>query len=85
MPCRFEGSTLRWVDLDIDVVYYANGSIVVKDEREFEAHITRFVYPEHVIQRALAARDELLCLAHAGESPFERMGHSAASQSRDPR
>ena len=85
MPCQFEGSVLRWVDLDIDVVCYANGSIVVKDEHEFEAHIVRFAYPEHVIKCALAARDELLRLAHAGEFPFERMGHSAASQSQDPR
>ena len=25
MPCQFDGSVLRWVDLDIDIVYHADG------------------------------------------------------------
>jgi protein associated with RNAse G/E len=78
MPCRFEGGVLRWVDLDLDVVCTSDGAIVLKDEDEFEAHIVRFGYPAHVIECALSARDELLRLAHAGEFPFERIGHSAA-------
>ena len=28
MPCQFDGSVLRWVDLDIDIVCYADGPIV---------------------------------------------------------
>jgi protein associated with RNAse G/E len=74
MPCRFDGSVLRWVDLDIDIVCYADGSIVVKDEREFEEHISRFAYPEGVVNCALAARDELHRLANAGAFPFDRTG-----------
>jgi len=72
MPCRFDGRVLRWVDLDLDVVYYADGSIAVKDEPEFEEHTALFAYPDGVVERALAARDELLCLAHSGEFPFKR-------------
>jgi protein associated with RNAse G/E len=72
MPCQFDGSVLRWVDLDIDIVCYADGSIVVKDEREFEEHTTLLAYPDQVVERALAARDELLCLAQASEFPFKR-------------
>jgi hypothetical protein len=53
---------------------------VVKDEREFEEHIVRFAYPEDVVEHALAARDELLCLANAGEYPFDRTAQSAARQ-----
>ena len=75
MPCRFDGSVLRWVDLDIDIVLCDDGSIVVKDEDEFEEHILLLAYPEDIIERALAARDELLCLAHAGEFPFNQTGH----------
>ena len=82
MPCQFDGSVLRWVDLDIDIVYHADRSIVVKDEEEFEDHILRFAYPKDVIERALAARDELLCLAHAGEFPFNQTGHHVESGDR---
>ena len=74
MPCQFDGSVLRWVDLDIDIVCHTDGSIVVKDEDEFEEHIVRFAYPEDVVEHALAARDELLSLAKAGAFPFSRSG-----------
>ena len=75
MPCQFDGSILRWVDLDIDIVLCDDGSIVVKDEDEFEEHISRFAYPEDVVEHALAARDELLSLAKAGVFPFSQTGH----------
>jgi protein associated with RNAse G/E len=78
MPCQFDGNVLRWVDLDIDIVCYADGSIVVKDEDEFEAHISRFAYPEDVVAHALAARDALLHLASSGAFPFDRSGHRNA-------
>ena len=78
MPCQFDGDVLRWVDLDIDVVCHADGSIVVKDEREFEEHTLLLAYPEDVVRSALAARDELLCLAHAGQFPFIRTRCHAA-------
>jgi protein associated with RNAse G/E len=71
MPCQFDGRVLRWVDLDIDIVCYVDGSIVVKDEDEFEEHIVRFAYPEDVVEHALAARDELLRLARADAFPFD--------------
>ena len=75
MPCQFDGSILRWVDLDIDVVCYTDGSIVVKDEHEFEEHVLLFAYPDDVVEHALAARDELLSLANAGVFPFSQTGY----------
>ena len=66
LPCEFDGSVLRWVDLDIDIVQYADGSIVVKDEQEFEERSKLLNYPSYVIEQALAARDELVSLASAG-------------------
>lgn len=65
LPCEFDGSVLRWVDLDIDIVQYADGSIVVKDEQEFEERSKLLNYPSYVIEQALAARDELVSLANA--------------------
>ena len=82
MPCQFDGSILRWVDLDIDIECDADGAIVVKDEDEFEEHILRFAYPEDVIENALAARDELLSLAKACVFPFSRTGHHSENGER---
>ena len=36
MPATFDGRTLRWVDLDIDIRCYLDGSLRVLDEGEFE-------------------------------------------------
>jgi protein associated with RNAse G/E len=55
MPCQFDGSVLRWVDLDIDVVCHADGSTVVEDEEEFEEHTSLLAYPEDGVESALAA------------------------------
>jgi protein associated with RNAse G/E len=74
LPCQFDGRALRWVDLDIDIVCHADGSVVVKDEQEFEQRSALLAYPRDVIECALAARDELLRLAHAAEFPFARWG-----------
>lgn len=70
MPCQFDGGTIRWTDLDMDVLVYADGSVMVKDEHEFEER--RADYPTAVVRSALASCDELVRLANAGEFPFQR-------------
>ena len=55
-------------------------SIVVKDQDEFEEHISHFAYPEDVVEHALAARDELLRLAYASDFPFDRTGQATTRQ-----
>lgn len=70
MPCRLDDQILRWIDLDLDIVQFADGSIVVEDQEEFEQHCQLFAYPPEVIDNALAARDELLHLARVGAFPF---------------
>ena len=74
-PAALDGDTLRWVDLDLDVVALAGGRIVLDDEDEFAAHRVRFGYPEELVQRVLAARDEVLRLAALGQFPFDRESH----------
>ncbi len=73
-PAQFDGETLRWVDLDLDVLT-RDGGIEVDDEDEFADHRVRFGYPDEVIRHALAARDELLRLAESGAFPFDRASH----------
>ena len=72
MPCRFDGRTLHWIDLDIDILRYADGSVQVKDEAEFEERSGRLAYPQEVIEQARAARDELFRCATRGVFPFCR-------------
>ena len=71
MPASFDGQTLRWVDLDIDIRCYRDGVPEVLDEDEFEQHRIELGYPAEVVERALAARDEALRLAREQAFPFD--------------
>ena len=71
LPAEFDGETLRWVDLDIDIQCYPDGSLEVLDEDEFEQHRVELGYPDEVVEGALAARDEALRLAQERVFPFD--------------
>lgn len=71
MPASFDGQTLRWVDLDIDIRCYRDGVPEVLDEDEFAQHRIELGYPDEVVERALAARDEALRLAQQRAFPFD--------------
>lgn len=73
-PASLEDGVLRWVDLDIDVILDRSG-VRVDDEDEFEEHRHRFGYPDDVVERVLATRDEVLRLAESGAFPLDRATH----------
>ena len=70
MPAIFDGKTLRWVDLDLDVRCHLDRSLRVLDEDEFEQNRVEMGYPIEVVERAFAARDEVLALGKDGTFPF---------------
>jgi protein associated with RNAse G/E len=71
-PAQFDGETVRYVDLDLDVVLRADGTIEVLDEDEFLDNGRRMAYPLDVIDQARAAVDELLSLARKRAFPFDQ-------------
>ena len=74
-PARLEGDTIRWVDLDLDVVVTEDRGVVVVDEDEFEEHRARMRYPDEVIRHAEDARDELMALGRTLAFPLDREAH----------
>jgi protein associated with RNAse G/E len=73
-PASFDGETLRWVDLDLDVVV-RDGAVELLDEDEFTDHRARMAYPEDLAARALEAASALVDLAGRRETPFDRAAH----------
>ena len=73
MPAKFDGMTLQWIDLDLDVSCHLDGSIHVLDYDEFLDNHCKMDYPNHIVERALAALDEVTQLGEAGAFPFDRM------------
>ena len=71
-PTQFDGETIRYVDLDLDVIVPFEGEPRVVDEEEFLENSARMGYPPDVVKQARRAVDELITLARKGEFPFER-------------
>lgn len=70
-PVQYDGQSVRYVDLDLDVRVAADGTARVVDEDEFLENSERMCYPPAVIDQARAAVAELLALAEARSFPFE--------------
>ena len=71
MPCILENDVLSYIDLDLDLIAYADGTYRIDDEDEFLAHQRTYHYPPEVVERA---RTELAALiaAHAARAfPFD--------------
>ena len=71
-PAQFDGETVRYVDLDLDVTVSPEGHPAVLDEDEFLENTDRMGYPPDVIKNARAAVDELIALAIDGAFPFQQ-------------
>jgi len=71
MPPTFDGGKLDYVDLDLDLIVWPGGKVVVLDEKDFAENAAKFSYPDDVHANALKALDELKRMIEAREFPFE--------------
>lgn len=71
-PAVFDGSTLDYIDLDIDVIQWPDGRVDVLDREEFEQNSAAFGYPSDVMESTMAALEEVLQLMAQGQFPFEK-------------
>ena len=70
-PARFDGDTLSFVDLDIDVLVAPDFTYTVLDEDEFARHADEFNYPPELHTQVRLARAELLTLIARRAFPFD--------------
>lgn len=71
LPSTWRDGTLRFVDLDLDISWWADGTINLLDEDEFAEHRERFGYPQWLVDRAWDAVDEVRGLISARNTPFD--------------
>ena len=70
-PARWDDGTLRYIDLDLDVVWFANGRVVLDDEDEFELHQRKYGYPQTLIDEAWASSHTVRELIARRTPPFD--------------
>jgi hypothetical protein len=75
-PPTWDGTTVRAVDLDLDVLLGAGhhgrgGRTWVDDEDEFADHRVRFGYPDAVVAAAIASCERVHALVAGGHPPYD--------------
>lgn len=70
-PPEFDGDTLNYVDLDIDLLVWKDFRSEVLDMAEFEENSAKFSYPPEVVENALTAVNKLQELIDMREFPFD--------------
>ena len=63
-------TTVRMVDLDLDVLRGRSGRVWVDDEDEFADHRVRYGYPTDLVRLAAASCDQVREDVMAGRGPF---------------
>ncbi|MBT8197210.1 MAG: DUF402 domain-containing protein [Acidimicrobiia bacterium] len=56
-PATFAEDRVTMIDLDLDVVRFADGRVILEDEDEFTEHQVTLGYPSEWIEAALAAAE----------------------------
>lgn len=69
-PPEWSGTTVRIVDLDLDVERFGDGPALLRDEDEFAEHQREMAYPPDVVAAAEAAAVEVLDLVWTGREAF---------------
>ncbi len=59
-PARWDDGAVRWVDLDIDLIWRSTSDVVLTDdEDEFADHQVRFAYPAALIAAVERSADDV--------------------------
>jgi uncharacterized protein len=75
-PATWHDGTLRFVDLDLDVIWRTpSGEVILDDEDEFSLHQVRFGYPAELIAQALRSGEEVREMIARRVYPFDGSLH----------
>lgn len=70
-PVQWDGSTMRAVDLDLDVIRLADGEVRLDDEDEFAAHQVALGYPAEVVTATRRSAEEVLAAVRTAAAPYD--------------
>lgn len=73
-PPDWRGATVTMVDIDLDVVRWADGRVEVVDADEFEVNQNRYGYPPRLVDTARATAARLAVALENRHEPFGNVG-----------
>ena len=73
VPARFDGETLSYVDLDLDILVHPDFSYLVLDRKDFETNAAVYGYTDEVKANAQQALAELVSMIETRAFPFSNL------------
>jgi uncharacterized protein len=76
-PATWADGTLRFIDLDLDVIWRADtGEVILDDEDEFALHQVRFGYPSDLIAQVWRSSEAVRDMIARRIPPFDGSMHA---------
>jgi protein associated with RNAse G/E len=76
-PATWHDGALRFVDLDLDIIWRAaTGEVILDDEDEFTLHQQRFGYSAELIDQAWRSSEDVRAMIARRAHPFDGSLHS---------
>ena len=76
LPVSWRDHVLEEVDLELDVLRYADGRVLVRDQDTFEQARVRWDMPDEIAAQAEVACEQILTNVQYGDEPFGTVGQA---------
>lgn len=76
MPPELSDNSLDYIDLDIDIVIWPDGTHQVLDEAEFAVNAERFDYSSEIRENVRRSVNAIMELLRSGKPPFDNSNHT---------
>lgn len=70
-PYLYDGEAIKYIDYDLDVKVFPNGSYILLDEKEYQSHLDLMCYSEEIQEIIDQQRQVLIQKIENKEKPFD--------------
>lgn len=70
-PYLYDGEAIKYIDYDLDIKVFPDGSYILLDEKEYQEHCLQMDYPEDIKEIIQQQRHELITRIKDREKPFD--------------
>jgi predicted RNA-binding protein associated with RNAse of E/G family len=74
LPVQWHDEIIEEIDLELDVLQDADGSVWVKDQDEFDRVRAIYDMPEAIVEQAQTTCEQIRARVEAGDEPFRSVG-----------
>lgn len=76
-PYLYDGEAIKYIDYDLDIKVFPNGTYIILDEKEFSDNQNKMEYPKDLVEIIEKNKKELIRRIEEKDSPFtlEEINH----------